>query len=72
MSFQENSKKLSEVWFSGNEPDELTRKMESYILTGGIYGDFKKKVTFIQMKKGGKLRYAFHRIVLSYDSIKYH
>lgn len=71
VSFQENAKKLSEVWFSGNEPDELTRKMESYILTGGIYGDFKKKVTIIQMKKGGKLKYAFHRIVLPYDSIKY-
>lgn len=69
--FAEEAEKLSEVWFGGEEHTETTRKMEEYVLQGGVYGTMQNRVLLQQVKKGGKFRYAISRIWLPYEILKY-
>lgn len=49
---------------------DLTKKMESYILSGGVYGSTENRVMVAQGKSGGKLRYAWSRVFLPYKLLK--
>ena len=69
--FAEEAEKLSEVWFGGEQHTETTRKMEEYVLQGGVYGTMQNRVLLQQVKKGGKFRYAISRIWLPYEILKY-
>ncbi len=62
---------LSQVWFGGKAHDEITKKMESYIITGGVYGDKKTEISIRQHKAGGRYRYILSRIFLPYEKLKY-
>lgn len=64
--------KLSEVWFSNAESNEMTQKLEKYILYGGTYGVLENRISVSQSKLGGKVEYALQKIFLPYDRIKYH
>ncbi len=70
--FAEQAKRLSEVWFGDAEHTEITKKMESFILFGGVYGVKENHVAVQQQKKGGKLKYAISKIWLPYDIIKFY
>ena len=70
--FADAARTLSRVWMEGEAPDAISDEMESYLLCGGIYGTMENRVAIQQTKKGGKLRYAFSRIWLPYDIIKFH
>ena len=63
---------LAEVWFGDGEHNELTSMMESYVLTGGVYGTLTNKVALGQGKKGNKFKYAMSRIFVSYDKLALH
>ena len=69
-TLNEKVKQLCQVWFAGQEHDEVTKQMEKFVLSGGVYGNLKNRVAVQQQKKGGKIRYAFSRIFLPYDEIK--
>ncbi|MGN0811938.1 MAG: nucleotidyltransferase family protein [Candidatus Coproplasma sp.] len=69
--FALNAEKLSEIWFGEAEYTETTKKMEIYILQGGVYGTMHNRVFVQQIKKGGKFKYVISRIWLPYDTIKY-
>ena len=69
--FAEEAEKLSEVWFGGEQHTETTRKMEEYVLQGGVYGTMQNRVLLQQVKRGGKFRYAISRIWLPYEILKY-
>ena len=46
--------------------------MQDYLLKGGVYGTTANRVSVQQIRKGGKIRYAFSRIWLPYDVLKFH
>ena len=69
-TLNERAKKLCQVWFAGQEHDDVTKQMEMFVLSGGVYGNLENRVAVQQQKKGGKIRYAFSRIFLPYDEIK--
>lgn len=68
--FYAHVKKLARVWFGGEEHDELTRQMEEYLLSGGVYGSQKNTVVVNQVKRGGKLKYALSRIWMPTEQLK--
>ena len=41
-------------------------------MKGGVYGTTANRVSVQQIRKGGKIRYAFSRIWLPYDVLKFH
>ena len=68
--FYECVRELYAVWLDGEAYTDISKKMEDYILLGGIYGSLPNKVLFQQQKKNGKFAYLIHRIFLPYDSLK--
>lgn len=70
LTFAGAAEALSEVWFGDKAHTDLTRRMESFVLRGGVYGTTENRVSVQQIKKGGKLRYALSRIWLPYDKLK--
>ena len=52
------------MWFGNAAHDEATRRLERYILYGGVYGTVDNRMSVRQAKSGGKLRYAWSRIWL--------
>jgi hypothetical protein len=61
---------LSDVWFGNSEHTDLTKEMQAFVLKGGVYGTLENRVAVNQRAKGGRLRYVFSRIFLSYGSLK--
>ena len=72
LTFAKEAESLSEVWFGDGEHTDVTRRMEDYLLRGGVYGTTKNRVSVQQVKTGGKFRYAISRIWLPYDVLKFH
>jgi len=72
--FDENAGFLSEMWFSGIEPEKkrkaLLEQMEMYVLGGGIYGNTENRVK-IQRTEKKSLQYIRSRLILPYDRMKY-
>ena len=69
--FALETKKLSEVWFSGKDYSDLLYDMENYILNSGSYGSRKNRVAIIREKNSSDISYWFFRIFLPYSSMKY-
>ena len=65
-------RKLSRVWFQGEDHDAISQKAEQYILNGGVYGNIENAIAIQQQKKGGRFRYALSKIFLPYNVIKFH
>ena len=72
LKFAESVRKLSRVWFGSEKRDSVSQQIESYILCGGVYGSTQNRVIIQQQKHGGRLKYAFSRIFIPYDTIKFH
>ncbi len=68
--FYNAAKRLCGVWFCEDEHDELTKKMENFILTGGVNGNKKMGLAAKQRKSGGKLAYFLLRIFQPYGIMK--
>ncbi len=71
-AFAQVAEKLSEAWFSEMPCDSMTEQMARYILGGGVYGTMENQVAMQQQKQGGKLRYTLSKIILPYETIKFH
>ncbi len=71
LGFAEISERLCEIWFGEGQHDELSARLEDFILCGGVYGTRENKVAVMRTKRGSKFRYLMSRIFLSYDVIKY-
>ena len=61
---------LSQVWFGKREHSDLSRRMESYVLSGGTYGEAETAVALKQSARGGKIGYALSRIFVSYEHLR--
>ncbi len=70
MKFAEKVRKLSRVWLENEMPDDVTERIQEYILNGGVYGNFENKLKIINRKKYGKIRYLLSKAFISYDAIK--
>ena len=67
--FYESALALTDVWFFGAQPSDLTERMQEYIMTGGVYGTLENRVAVGQGKTGGKLGYVLGRIFVSTDHL---
>ena len=65
--FFEAAKALSEVWFGSGEHTDVTRRMEDYLLRGGVYGSTANWMAVGQQKEKGRLGYIINRIWLPYE-----
>ncbi len=70
LKFADVARKLSDCWLDGVSLDEVTLKMQNFILSGGVYGSSKNRVALQQTQKGGGIGYIFSRIFISYDKLK--
>lgn len=68
--FYDSIVKLTKVWFEGEEHSELTSQMQSYILTGGVYGTTNNKVTVSMAKKQNKFKAVIYRLLPPYSIMK--
>ncbi len=71
LTLAESLEKLSKVWFSGVEEDNLSNALGNYILTGGVYGSFDNKVAAQKSKKRNRFSYLFSRLFLPYSQMKF-
>lgn len=70
--FAEIARRLSEVWFNTCEHDDLTARMEKYVLEGGVYGEQGDNRLSAQVDQGGgKIKSVLRHVFLPYDAIKY-
>ncbi len=70
LKFTNASRTLSEVWFGGKEPDELSLQMQEFLLHGGVYGSTDNHVALQQKKNGGRMGYVLSRIFIPYAKLK--
>lgn len=70
LDFANRARALCEVWFDGKESNDVLNKMESFIISGGVYGCMENRVLVQQQKKGGRIKYALSRIFIGYDGMK--
>lgn len=61
---------LAEVWFAGAEHTDLTKKIEKFVVSGGVYGSVENRVR-LKRAESNRTSYLFSRIFLPYDSMKY-
>lgn len=67
-TFEAQFTRLWRVWFSGEEHNDLTRRMESYILSAGVYGSLENRET-IRIVKRGRFGNFLNRIWMPYESL---
>ncbi len=72
LDFSKIARMLSSVWFNGAEHTESTKKLEQYILSGGVYGATKNRISIQQQRKGGQWKYALSKIFIPYNTLKLH
>ena len=70
LSFYNHAEELMDVWFEGKPHNDVTQKMENYILQGGVYGTLEQHVAMSQSKKGGRFAHLVSKIFLSYEQMK--
>lgn len=68
--FAKAVKKLSQVWFSGEEHDKVTKVMEEFIFNGGCFGTGETILFARQQKTGGRLSFVLSRIFVPYSELK--
>lgn len=67
--FHRCAQKLASYWFLGGEGDEMTAKMEAYVLQGGSYGSLTAAVT-ARVGKRGKFRFLLSKIFPSFSRLR--
>ena len=66
--FAEKSDELANVWFGNGESDEITKEMEEFVLSGGVYGNPENHAAVKQAQKG-KFRHLWSRIWIPYETL---
>lgn len=59
--------RLADAWFGNGKYDDLTRHMEEFIMSGGVYGTTENSLAVSQQKEKGRIGYILHRIWLPYE-----
>ena len=61
---------LTDVWLEGKEHTELTRQMEAYVLSGGVYGNSENRNASGAARKKGRFRYLWSVAFPSYQAMR--
>lgn len=61
---------LADAWFFGGEKTPTLRRLERFVLAGGVYGTIENRVVASKGKKGGRLGYILSRLFLPYATLK--
>lgn len=70
IEFEKACRNLTGVWFNGLEHSELTKDMENFIFSAGVFGSLQNTVAVRQVKANGKRKYFFSRMFMPYDRLK--
>lgn len=70
LTFATSIERLSEIWFSGENYDALSKILEEYILRGGTYGVDTNRVVIKQGIHRSKTKNIIARIFMPYDSLQ--
>ena len=70
LAFARAAGKLVDYWFNGEKPDQWTKYLETYILSGKMFGSNENRVLIKQKVYGGGIRYILGRIFLPYEQLK--
>ena len=68
LTFTQAARKLANVWFSGEEHDELSFKMEGFVLMGGAYGILENWIAVKTQE--GRFSYFLFRVFPPYQQLK--
>ena len=69
LKFAEACEALSEAWFGSDGHNELTLKMQDYLINSGVYGKLENQVAINSAKAGGGIGYILSRIWPSYEKL---
>ncbi len=67
--FERAAVHLSEVWLGEAEHTDLTKRMERYILSSGVYGSIENWALVQEVQSKGKIKSVWHRLWLPYESL---
>ncbi len=70
LKFAEEMELVSEVWFGEKSHTGLTKNIEAFIISGGVYGSQENGIAVSQIKKGNNFRYIAARIWAPYREMK--
>lgn len=70
LRFVNGVRNLTKVWFAGKKHDEMTLRMQKYIVEGGLFGSVENKVMVRKTQINGKIIYLLKRVFPSYDELK--
>ncbi|MBQ3063841.1 MAG: nucleotidyltransferase family protein [Clostridia bacterium] len=69
-TFEQSARHLASVWFDDAAHNDVTARMEAFILRGGVYGTLENQIAVAQ-KKRGKLGYLLSKIFVPYRVLKH-
>jgi len=58
------------IWFGSSPHNEMSRRIEDYVLRGGVYGTKTNQLAVQQEQAGSKLRQILKRIFMPYRTLK--
>ena len=67
IKFATAAENLSEVWFGDLEADQISSRLEQYVLAGGTYGNIENKMLIDRTKQGSMVKYLLSRL---FDSMQ--
>lgn len=70
LAFYDGVKALIEVWFGSAEHSELTKMLEEYIISGGVYGTRENLGATGRHKEGGFFKYLLRRIFMPRERLR--
>ncbi len=70
LQFAEAARKLSRVWFDGEEMDASSQRIERFLLQGGVYGSVDNRVALKRREDNSQLRYLCSRVFAPYEKLK--
>lgn len=68
-AFERATVRVANVWFSGDEPDEIACEVAAYILRGGTFGVAENRTAVQQSRGESKFRYMMRSIFMPYEQL---
>lgn len=70
LKFETVMQRVVDVWFSGAKRDSVVKEVEDFVFSGGVYGSTQNYVNVQKNKAGGRGKYIFSRMFLTYDFLR--
>ena len=70
LTFAQHAESLAEVWFGEKSHTEITKKMEQYILNGGVYGSLENAMAVESVAYGGRFGHAKYLVFRPFHALR--